>query len=116
MPKIAFEIYWPLIKFRNRFQNWKVPNLEGFSVFLHHNLSFFSGSKQGSLTFDGCLKNEEDSCPNIGPSNFLVGRTEYTIMMYDSKTPGRKWNISYFDYTSNMATAETQSDYSKYFF
>ena len=36
--------------------------------------------------------------------------------MYDSKTPGRKWNISYFDYTSNMATAETQSDYSKYFF
>ena len=77
---------------------------------------FFAGSKQGSLTFDGCLKNEEDSCPNIGPSNFLVGRTEYTIMMYDSKTPGRKWNISYFDYTSNMATAETQSDYSKYFF
>ena len=45
-----------------------------------------------------------------------MGRTEYTIMMYDSKTPGRKWNISYFDYTSNMATAETQSDYSKYFF
>ena len=37
-------------------------------------------------------------------------------MMYDSKTPGRKWNISYFDYTSNMATAETQSDYSKYIF
>ena len=36
--------------------------------------------------------------------------------MYDSKTPGRKWNISYFDYTSNMATAETQSDYSKYIF
>ena len=36
--------------------------------------------------------------------------------MYDSKTPGRKWNISYFDYTSNMATAETQSDYSKYFY
>ena len=87
-----------------------------FELVLPHNISLFAGSKEGSLTFDGCLKNEEDSCPNIGPSNFLVGRTEYTIMMYDSKTPGRKWNISYFDYTSNMATAETQSDYSKYFF
>ena len=85
-------------------------------MFFLPKISSFAGSKQGSLTFDGCLKNEEDSCPNIGPSNFLVGRTEYTIMMYDSKTPGRKWNISYFDYTSNMATAETQSDYSKYIF
>ena len=96
----------------------KLQNILGFFYPKPHfrQISSFAGSKQGSLTFDGCLKNEEDSCPNIGPSNFLVGRTEYTIMMYDSKTPGRKWNISYFDYTSNMATAETQSDYSKYFF
>ena len=51
----------------------------------------FTGSKQGSLTFNGCLKNEEDTCPNLGPSNFLVGRTEYNIMMYDIYK-----NISHF--------------------
>ena len=74
----------------------------------------FTGSKQGSLTFNGCLKNEEDTCPNLGPSNFLVGRTEYNIMMYDSRAPGRKWNISYYDYSSNRATEESQSEYSEF--
>ena len=76
----------------------------------------FTGSRQGSLTFNGCLKNEEDSCPNLGPANFLVGRTEYNIMMYDSRAPGRKWNVSYFDYSSNIRlSAEAQDQYSKLF-
>ena len=69
---------------------------------------FFPGSKQGSLTFNGCVEGQDDSCPNLGPSNFLVGRTEYNIMMYDPRAEGRKWNISYYDYSSNLAsTAES---------
>ena len=72
----------------------------------------FTGSKQGSLTFNGCVKGQEDSCPNLGPSNFLIGRTEYNIMMYDSRTTGgRKWNISYFDYSSNLESPELQKEY-----
>lgn len=72
-----------------------------------------TGSKQGSLTFNGCVKDDGDSCPNLGPANFLVGRTEYNIMMYDSRVAGRKWNITYFDYSSNLASTEAQHDYSK---
>jgi len=63
----------------------------------------FTGSKQGSLTFNGCIEGQDDKCPNLGPSNFLVGRTEYNIMMYDSRAQGRRWNITYYDYSSNLA-------------
>lgn len=74
----------------------------------------FTGSKQGSLTFNGCVEGQENSCPNLGPANFLVGRTEYNIMMYDSRAEGRKWNISYYDYSSNLASAQNLQEYSKY--
>mgnify|MGYP001196808457 CR=1 FL=1 len=75
----------------------------------------FTGSKQGSLTFNGCIQGQEDSCPNLGPANFLIGRTEYNIMMYDSRSSGggRKWNISYFDYSSNLASVEAQQENNK---
>ena len=71
----------------------------------------FTGSKQGSLTFNGCIEGKDNSCPNLGPSNFLVGRTEYNIMMYDSRAEGRKWNISYFDYTSNIPASDASKQH-----
>ncbi len=73
----------------------------------------FTGSRQGSLTFEGCVEGRKDECPNLGPNNFLVGRTEYNIMMYDSRAEGRKWNISFFDYSANLAAPEIQPNYSK---
>ena len=27
-------------------------------------------------------------------------------MMYDTRTPDRKWNITYYDYAANMADSE----------
>jgi hypothetical protein len=48
------------------------------------------------------------------PSNFLIGRTEYNIMMYDSRAEGRKWNISFYDYSSNLGGVEVGPDYSKF--
>lgn len=61
-----------------------------------------TGSKQGSISFAGCVSGEANTCPNLSPSNFLIGRTEYNIMMYDSKAEGSRnsWNISFFDYSS----------------
>ena len=76
---------------------------------------------QGTISFDGCVaRNEEDenrkegSCPNLSPTNFLVGRTEYNIMMFDSKRSGKRWNITFYDYSSNIGGAEAGPDYSKY--
>ena len=41
----------------------------------------------------------------------LLGRSEYNIMMYDTRTKGRKWNITYYDYSSNLGTMESIKDY-----
>lgn len=41
----------------------------------------------------------------------LLGRSEYNIMMYDTRTKGRKWNITYYDYSSNLGTIESVKDY-----
>ena len=38
------------------------------------------------------------------PSIILfAGRTEYNLMMFDTRTENRKWNITFYDYTTNMA-------------
>ncbi len=38
------------------------------------------------------------------PSIILcTGRTEYNLMMFDTRTENRKWNITFYDYTTNMA-------------
>ena len=41
----------------------------------------------------------------------MLGRTEYNIMMYDTRTKGRKWNITYYDYSSNLGTMVSVEDY-----
>ena len=77
--------------------------------------------QQGTISFGGCLaRNEDDdnvkegSCPNLDPTNFLIGRTEYNIMMFDSKRSGKRWNITFYDYSSNIGGMEAGPDYSMY--
>ena len=86
-----------------------------------------TGDKRGTISVHGCSKFDE--CPNsAGPSDFLIGRTEYNVMMYDSSsssksqgskqgqqddegkgqdratTPrGKSWNVTFYDYSSNLA-------------
>ena len=74
----------------------------------------FTGSKKGSLSFGGCFEGgDDDTCPKADPSSFLIGRTEYNIMMYDSRAEGRKWNISFYDYSSSLGGADIGPDYSE---
>jgi len=70
-----------------------------------------TGVKQGSLSTEGCLAGVEDMCPTIGPGTILIGRTEYNIMMYDTRTKNRKWNITYYDYSSNLGGIDISGDY-----
>ena len=35
-------------------------------------------------------------------------------MMFDSKRSGKRWNITFYDYSSNIGGAEAGPDYSKY--
>ena len=60
----------------------------------------YTGDKQGTLSLNGCVAGLDEQCPKVLPSSVLIGRTEYNVMMYDSNHGGR-WNITYFDYSSN---------------
>ena len=70
-----------------------------------------TGAKQGALSHEGCLAGEEGMCPVAGPGTMLLGRTEYNIMMFDTRSKGRKWNITYYDYSSNLGAMDEAKDY-----
>jgi serine/threonine-protein kinase/endoribonuclease IRE1 len=76
-------------------------------------VSRLTGAKRGSLSFEGCLRGEaeEDMCPVKEPGTVLLGRTEYNIMMYDTRTKDRKWNITYYDYSSSLGGIDMSQDY-----
>lgn len=84
----------------------------------------YTGRRQGAVSFNGCVAGEngangvfeENHCPNVKPSNFLIGRTEYNIMMFDSRVNGRKWNISFYDYSSNVGNGDVGPDYGAFNF
>ena len=74
-------------------------------------VNLLTGARQGSLSHEGCLRGEDGMCPVMEAGTMLLGRTEYNIMMYDTRTKGRKWNITYYDYSSNLGTMDMAKDY-----
>ena len=57
-----------------------------------------TGNKQEILTFNGHQK----ACPRnqfTGPSIF-IGRTEYSLVLLDGQTREKRWNVTFFEYTS----------------
>ncbi len=73
----------------------------------------YTGDRQGTMSFSGCVQGVNGQCPNLNPANVLIGRTEYNILMHDSRGEGRRWNISFFDYSSNLAGNDVGPDYGR---
>lgn len=89
-------------------------NFFNFQIDTWFSVDKITGFKKGSISFGGCFENNDgDTCPKMDPTTFLIGRTEYNIMMYDSRAEGRKWNITFYDYSTNIGRMEVNNDYSK---
>ncbi|CAL1530820.1 unnamed protein product [Lymnaea stagnalis] len=58
-----------------------------------------TGAKVQTLSSDGAQK----VCPSSNDNLLYIGRTEYSIMMFDAKTGTRSWNATYMDYSSHVA-------------
>lgn len=58
-----------------------------------------TGAKVQTLSSDGAQK----VCPSSNENLLYIGRTEYSIMMFDGKTGTRSWNATYMDYSSHVA-------------
>ena len=68
-----------------------------------------TGEKKEVLSFEGL----ETACPHkkpLGPSIF-VGRTEYSLILLDSQTRERTFNVTFFDYISSTLGQNDHQDY-----
>ncbi|CAG4980142.1 unnamed protein product [Colias eurytheme] len=74
-----------------------------------------TGSREHISGFDKSkiFKDEdvEDTCDLDKKRSVYVARTEYNILMHDSKNENHKWNVTFFDYTSHDMGKEMLNDY-----
>uniref|UniRef100_A0A8D8B9X7 non-specific serine/threonine protein kinase n=1 Tax=Culex pipiens TaxID=7175 RepID=A0A8D8B9X7_CULPI len=74
-----------------------------------------TGRREKVLGFGAPL--DGDKAESIGWATsraVYLGRTQYTVMMYDSQATGRNskpWNVTFFDYTSHTMAPELTKDY-----
>ena len=53
----------------------------------------------------------ENTCPLDTQNAVFVGRTEYNIIMIDSKHKDRKWNVTFYDYSAAKMDPKLVEDY-----
>lgn len=66
-----------------------------------------TGEKEQLLGFNK-VKN---TCPVEMQDIVFVGRTEYNIIMVDSKRKNRKWNVTFYDYSAAKMEPEGIENY-----
>ncbi|XP_013169478.1 PREDICTED: serine/threonine-protein kinase/endoribonuclease IRE1 [Papilio xuthus] len=73
-----------------------------------------TGSREHISGFDKSkiFKNDEDNtCEPDKRRGVYVARTEYNILMHDSKNENQRWNVTFYDYTSHAMGKEMLNDY-----
>ncbi|ESN90088.1 hypothetical protein HELRODRAFT_116619 [Helobdella robusta] len=62
-------------------------------------VDLLTGSKVHVLNMDG----PQEICPSNTASTIFIGRTEYTIVMFDGQSRQISWNATFMDYSSHVA-------------
>ncbi|CAH2037698.1 unnamed protein product, partial [Iphiclides podalirius] len=70
-----------------------------------------TGSREHISGFDRSKIFDEGTCEPDKRRAVYVARTEYNILMHDSKNENQKWNVTFFDYTSHAMGKEMLNDY-----
>ncbi|KZC13752.1 PREDICTED: serine/threonine-protein kinase/endoribonuclease IRE1 [Dufourea novaeangliae] len=66
-----------------------------------------TGQREQLLGFDTA----KNTCPVEMQDGVFVGRTEYNIIMVDSKRKDRKWNVTFYDYSAAKMEPEGVESY-----
>ncbi|KAJ9574851.1 hypothetical protein L9F63_007976, partial [Diploptera punctata] len=66
-----------------------------------------TGVKQEVVSFN----KPDKTCPIDSSDAVFIGRSEYNIMMFDSKQQERSWNVTFFDYSSSVMEADALNNY-----
>lgn len=51
------------------------------------------------------------TCPVMSSDAVYLGRTQYSIMMVDTRNQHRKWNITFYDYTASPMDKDEMNNY-----
>lgn len=51
------------------------------------------------------------TCPIESPDAVYIGRTQYSIMMFDSRNTQRRWNVTFYDYSAGTMSKEMLQNY-----
>ncbi|KOB71168.1 Serine/threonine-protein kinase/endoribonuclease ire-1 [Operophtera brumata] len=72
-----------------------------------------TGSREHVSGFDKAkiFQGDDNTCEPDKKRGIYIARTEYTILMHDSKNYNHKWNVTFFDYTSHAMGKELLNDY-----
>nr|CAB3243594.1 serine/threonine-protein kinase/endoribonuclease IRE1-like [Phallusia mammillata] len=65
-----------------------------------------NGIKEQVITTESAV----DKCPGGGSSHMYIGRSEFKVTMFDTKSNLMRWNVTYADYSSH-ANEETANNY-----
>ncbi|EFN88565.1 Serine/threonine-protein kinase/endoribonuclease ire-1 [Harpegnathos saltator] len=66
-----------------------------------------TGEREQLLSFNE-VKN---TCPLKIQNAIFIGRTEYNIIMVDSKHKDRKWNVTFYDYSAEKMESDVADNY-----
>lgn len=70
-------------------------------------IDLITGERKQLLSFNG----EKNTCPLEMQNAIFVGRTEYNIIMVDSKHKDRKWNVTFYDYSASEMEPDVMNNY-----
>ncbi|CAH1794461.1 unnamed protein product [Owenia fusiformis] len=79
----------------------------GFKKDVWYAIDPITGAKLQTLTMDGPQK----VCPSAADNTIFIGRTEFTITMFDSKTREKRWNATFMDYSAHLNTDITEYEF-----
>ena len=79
----------------------------------------FTGESTGGLSPEGCITSEEgitpdgenNMCPNLNPSSFLLGRTEYNMRLFNYKHFDRHWDVTFHEYAASKGNPDIIDKY-----
>ncbi|EZA61735.1 hypothetical protein DMN91_004412 [Ooceraea biroi] len=66
-----------------------------------------TGKREQLLSFNDA----KNTCPLDVQNTIFVGRTEYNIIMVDSKHKDRKWNVTFYDYSAEQMESDMIDNY-----
>lgn len=72
--------------------------------------------RREKVSFEDSVSGGKNSIGWATSRSIYLGRTQYTVMMYDSLTKDKNakpWNITFYDYSAMATTPDISKDYGK---